>query len=148
MRRKLRAILLTMIAAVNILGTVNVFAAPAGDYQDKIFSFYISSYGKERDTDSYPKYNTSSVYIYLTDSETDYAKVQAYGKINGAWSNETVGTRKYGIVTIGKQRLRTNIVEHGGSGTYTKLHFCYYIEPTVNIGVWSPDCAGSYPAVN
>lgn len=137
--------MLAAALSVSLFGGMTVKAA--GDYEDKPFSFYIDGSGQYRDeTANYAKYNTSSIYVYLTDTETGYARVEGRGFIGGRWSNETVGG--VATLTLGQQRVRTNIVEHGGSGTQTKLHFNYYMSHSVNVGCWSPDCAGNYPAAN
>lgn len=137
------------LVALLSLGTLATTAS-AADYKDKAFSFYVDK--KTKETESYTKYEKSSVYIHITEGSLDYARVQAYGYINGKWQNKTVGTTAF--VPVGpdksaKSRIRTTIIEStNGAATSVKLKFPKNEYASIVGGVWSPDCAGNYPAVN
>ena len=145
MKKKMGVI--ALLALLLVGGTTNTYAA---DYKDKIFSFYVDT--KAEITDSYTKYTDSSVYVHVTDGRTNYAKVQTWGYIDGKWVNKTIGTTAsvpIGQYDSAKSRVRNLIVEsNNNQATTMRLRFPINSEPTVVVGVWSPDCAGSYTYVN
>ncbi len=147
MRKKLYTMIMLASLLVGVFGT----SAFAADYVDKPFSFYVST--TYRDTSAYTKYTDSSVYIHVTEGSTSYVKVQALGYYSGQWINRTVGTTANVPVSAdgssGKSRIRAALLENNNGQPLTvKLRFPVNSQPTVVGGVWSPDCLGSYPAVN
>lgn len=149
-QKRICAVLMLSLLLVGMIRTT----ASAADYVDKIFSFYISNTYDE--TDPYTKYTTSSVYIHVTDARTNFVNVQAWGYYqNSGWVNRTVGTTARVPVAAlpnsdsAKTRIRAALLENNNNQPMSvKLRFTVNSEPTVVVGVWSPDCKGNYPAAN
>lgn len=118
--------------------------AAGGDYEDEVFSFYVDS---TKETRPRTKYTTTSVYVYLTESDTGFAKVMTEGYINNQWVNKTMNN--YAILPRGyKRRVKNTILETTKAETLVRLSFPLYISATPVGGLWSPDCAGNYEAAN
>lgn len=139
-------VLMTIMALLMLLGSFRTTVSAAeGNYKDEIFSFYVDSTQETRPRD---KKTTSSVYVYLTESDTGFAKVLTMGEIDGQWVNKTIGG--YAILPRDyKRRVKNTILESNNEATTsTKLRFPVYLSYTPIGGLWSPDCAGNYDPAN
>lgn len=149
--KKRKAAILMALMMVGMSAT-NVNAATVKnvpDYADKPISFYVD---QVRSTSNYTKGTDSSVYLHVTDAGIDFVKVQAYGYINSAWVNKTVGTTATvptGPYDSAKRRIRAGILEANNyNATTVHLTFPVNAVDTRVVGKWSPDCKGNYPAAN
>ena len=132
-------------------GIMVISAVPSTVYaantEDEYWSFYVDK--SVMKTPAREKENSSSVYVNLQKAPGGYVQAAAEGYvfIDGeyAWYNMT-WNRIAVLPSVGKWRIRQTIYENGGR--QAKLMIWKYAEKGIASGVWSPDCAGTYPYLN
>lgn len=145
-RKKVLAMLTAGLMTMGALATP-VMAANTTDT-----SFYFTVTNSYKYTAAREKTNTSSTYVKLERAPASYVycDVQGYRPINDSygsnvWMDETVGGKAV-TLSVGQWRVRQNVYEHGGRSA--RLKFQRFTIEGIASGLWSPDCAGDYPAAN
>lgn len=153
-KRKWMATLMLVLLTVGMLGTTVSAAESTPNTGDTPYSFYFEPTSGWRYTEWRNKTNSTSVYINLAQAPANYTRCHVQGGV-GTWSDnanvssvsyETYGSSDAIVVRTGKWRIRQTINEHGKNKA--RIQFFATSETGVVAGFWSPDCAGSYPAVN
>lgn len=153
-KRKWMATIMLVLLTVGIMGTTVLAAESTPNTGDTAYSFYFEANSGSRYTEWRNKTNSTSVYINLADAPGGYTQCHVQGGV-GTWSDnvnvssvsyETYGSTNPIIVQTGKWRIRQTVNENGKNKA--RIQFFATAESGVVAGFWSPDCAGSYPAVN
>lgn len=144
-RKKVLAMLTAGLMTMGALATP-VMAANTTDT-----SFYFTVTNSYKYTSAREKTDTSSTYVKLERVPVTYVycDVQGYRPSDSTgtniWVDETVGGKAV-TISVGQWRVRQNVYEHGGRSA--RLKFQRFTKDGIASGLWSPDCAGDYPAAN
>lgn len=147
-----------MLVAVLAIGSVqSAYAAddggssgvaPAANTADTGFAFRFASSGSTYQGDEpRRKDNATSVYVGVKTKTLDRCKAYVDGgsSSSGPWVNKTL-KGKATISKLGNFAIQTYVNEHGYK--YARLTGWADSQPGVVSGVWSPDSAGTYTAIN
>lgn len=153
-KRKWMATLMLVLLTVGMMVTTVSAAEGTPNTGDTPYSFYFEPTSGWRYTEWRNKTNNTSVYINLAQAPANYTRCHVQGG-KGDWGDnvnvssvtyETYGSSDAIVVRTGKWRIRQTVYEHGKNKA--RIQFVATSETGVVAGLWSPDCAGSYPAVN
>lgn len=157
MKRISRLMVLAM-AVVMCLSLASVaFAAPVPyNNQDSSYEFSCSFFNFDATTSGELKENSTSIYIWVKNSNEAWVRVQAQGSLRStgtAWNNYTELSDRSGVeyvfVSTGTERDYQRLIYNGvheANMSYARLAFkARYVWGDYVGGVWSPDSVGTYP---
>lgn len=156
--KQISRLMVLAMAVVMCLSLASVaFAAPVPySNQDSYYNFSCSFLNFNATTDSRPKENSTSIYVWVEKSNEAWVRVQAQGSLRSSgtsWNNYTeLGDRsgvEYVFVSTGDepdyQRLIYNGIHEANMG-YARLAFrARNVWGDSISGRWSPDSVGTFP---